>query len=88
MAKKLNNSFLIIIIIAAAAAGALGYKYLTTPRERTTEEKVNAALEEMQKGLEKAADEFKDKRPLDDINNAGKQMMEDINKANGQPQNQ
>lgn len=87
MAKKSNNSFIIIIVIAAAVAGALGYKYLTTPRERTAEQKINDAMEEIQQGLQDAADEFKDKTALDDINKTGKQMIDDLNKAAGKNRN-
>lgn len=50
-----------LVLLAAAALAVGGYFFFHKPEPRTPGEKLDAALDEIGKGLERASDEMQDK---------------------------
>lgn len=62
-----SNTRNIIIVVVVLALGLLAYKVLNTREERTMGEKINAAVEKLDEGVDDAARELKDRTPAEKI---------------------
>lgn len=61
--------------------GVVGYYVLNAPDRRNSGEKVGDAINELSKGVDKAARQLQDRSPADKLNDAARDAAKDIKKS-------
>ncbi len=61
--------------------GVVGYYVLTAPDRRNPGEKVGDAINELSRGVDKAARQLQDRSPGDKLNDAAKDAAQDLKKS-------
>lgn len=69
MNTNTKNALIAILILIVLG---VGYKVMTTPEHRTVGEKVDAAVEQLDNGVDNAARELKDRTPAERASDAVK----------------
>ncbi|MER2519211.1 MAG: hypothetical protein ABTQ34_00800 [Bdellovibrionales bacterium] len=83
--KKNKPVFALLALIALIVLGAAGWKFLTTPDDRTTGQKIDAAIDALPQGLDRAIDQLEDRTPGQRLGDAIKDVGEGIKrKSSGQ----
>ncbi len=79
--KILATGVLVIIIILVA------YYVLNAPDQRSPAQKMSDAVNELPKGVDKAARQLENRTPADKLEDAAGDAKEDLKKATNQPRN-
>ncbi len=80
MTNQSQGKFLMIVGLAAIIA-AIGYYVLTAPDRRNAGEKVSDAVNELPKGVDKAARQLESRTPGEKLHDAAKDAGTDIKKS-------
>jgi hypothetical protein len=72
---------MLLIAILVLALGAVGYVVLNAPDKREPGEKISGAIDALPKGLDKAAEQLKDRTPGQKLEDIAKDAGTDAKKA-------
>ena len=67
-----------LVLCLIAVIGFVAYNALNAPDRRKTGDKIGDAINELPNGVDKAARQLKDRTPADKINDAAKDVGEDL----------
>lgn len=84
MEKQPNQSRFLMIAALIIIAGVVGYYVLNAPDRRSAEEKISDAINELPKGLDKAARQLEDRTPGEKLGDVVKDAGDDIKKSTNQ----
>ena len=79
-----SNGRNILIIVAVAILLFVGYSVLNAPDTRSAGQKISDAIDELPNGVDKAARELEDRTPADKLEDAAKDVGDDVKKATNQ----
>jgi short subunit fatty acids transporter len=68
----------IIIVVVLIVAGLIGYRMLTEREDRSAGEKIGDAVDDLGKGMDKAARQMEDRTPGEKLGDAVKDVGDDI----------
>ena len=73
-----------LIICFVAVIGIIGYSVLNAPDQRSAGDKIDDAINELPKGVDKAARQLEDRTPADKLNDAANDAGDDLRNATNQ----
>lgn len=75
---------ILMMIGLVVVIGIVGYYVLNAPDKRSAGDKIGDAINELPKGVDKAARQLEDRTPADKLNDAAKDAGDDLKKATNQ----
>lgn len=79
-----SNGKTLLIVVAVAVVLLVGYSVLNAPDQRSGGQKISDAINELPKGVDKAARQLEDRTPADKLNDAAEDAGNDLKKATNQ----
>jgi hypothetical protein len=81
MNTRSNNTMMYIVALVVATIIALAAIMHYTKRDQTIGERMDAAAGEMAKGIDNAADKFRDRTPTEKVGDAVEDMGDSVQRA-------